>query len=450
MKKVLFKAKVAILVLLLISSITNPSTAEAEQKTAYTLSEAIRYALANNPDIARAIREKEIGDIGIDSAVSQKMPNIQFSSGITRYYYPTAVTPISGSPFEGVPFPEFEKTIYDLGLSFTLPLYRGGRLDRAIVIAGKSKDAAEQNLRLTQQELIYNVTSTYFKILQLQKMLRSEEETVKQFEAHKRDVELRLDAGTVPKIDLLKIEAELSHSRQKVLLVKNGLDNSDDLLRTMMGIDDPKAPVSVIEERQEIQVNSDLDRNIEKALSLRPDYLALLKKLEISEQRVRLEEGKRLPSVSFLGEYTERSGADPDFRENWYLALKLSLPLFDGGLIRSEVRRAKKEIEKVKEEERSFRHRLILEIKESLRGFESAAERISVTESAIESSKENLRIELLKYETGTGTSTDVIDARAALLRAEADYYQAFYDRNLAAALLRKAVGEDLFTGGSDE
>jgi outer membrane protein len=439
--------KLAILAIILVFAVNN---AEAGQKTAYTLSEAISYALAHNPDTAISVKNTEIGDIGIDSAVSQKMPNIQFSSGITRYRYPAAVTPISGSPFEGVPFPEFDRTIYDFGLSFTLPLYRGGRLDRAIVIAGKKKDVAEQNLRLTQQELIYNVTSTYFKILQLQRLLKSEEETVKQFEAHKRDVELRLDAGTVPKIDLLKTEAELSHSRQKMLLVKNGLENSHDLLRTMMGIDDPYVSVSVIEERKIIQIDAALDRNLKKALSMRPDYLSLLHRLEISEQSVRLEKGKRLPSVNFLGEYAERSGDGPDFRENWYLALKLTLPVFDGGQIRSGVRRAEKELEKVKEEERSLRNRLVLEIGDALRGFENATERISVAESAIEVSKESLRIELLKYETGTGTSTDVIDARAALLRAEADYYQAFYDRDMAAALLTKAVGGDFFRGEPDE
>jgi outer membrane protein len=442
-----FMTKLTVLAIILVFAVNN---AEARQKTAYTLSEAISYALAHNPDTAISVKNTEIGDIGIDSAVSQKMPNIQFSSGITRYRYPAAVTPISGSPFEGVPFPEFDRTIYNFGLSFTLPLYRGGRLDRAIVIAGKKKDVAEQNLRLTQQELIYNVTSTYFKILQLQRLLKSEEETVKQFEAHKRDVELRLDAGTVPKIDLLRTEAELSHSRQKVLLVKNGLENSHDLLRTMMGIDDPYVSVSVIEERKIIQVDPALDRNLKKALSLRPDYLSLLHRLEISEQNVRLEKGKRLPSVNFLGEYAERSGDGPDFRENWYLALKLTLPVFDGGQIRSGVRRAEKELEKVKEEERSLRNRLVLEIGDALRGFENATERISVAESAIEVSKESLRIELLKYETGTGTSTDVIDARAALLRAEADYYQAFYDRDMAAALLTKAVGGDFFRGEPDE
>jgi outer membrane protein len=66
-----------------------------------------------------------------------------------------------------------------------------------------------------------------------------------------------------------------------------------------------------------------------------------------------------------------------------------------------------------------------------------------VSDKAIETARENLRIERLKYETGAGTSTDVIDAQTALLRAETDYHQAVYDKNIAIASLKRAIGEDV-------
>jgi outer membrane protein len=74
----------------------------------------------------------------------------------------------------------------------------------------------------------------------------------------------------------------------------------------------------------------------------------------------------------------------------------------------------------------------------------NAQERIEVTRRTIESAKENLRVELLKYETGAGTNTDVIDARTVLLRTETDYYQALFDEESAFAYYKKAVGEDVY------
>ncbi|MFN3480912.1 MAG: TolC family protein, partial [Thermodesulfovibrionales bacterium] len=140
--------------------------------------------------------------------------------------------------------------------------------------------------------------------------------------------------------------------------------------------------------------------------------------------------------------YFERSGDSLEFKENWNLALRLTVPIFDGGLIRSEINKEKKEMEKVIEEERALRLEIIREIKDSYLNIENASERINVSQKAVEEAKENLRIEVLKYETGSGTSTDVIDAQTALLRAETDYLQAIYDRNIAIASLRKAIGEE--------
>ena len=65
---------------------------------------------------------------------------------------------------------------------------------------------------------------------------------------------------------------------------------------------------------------------------------------------------------------------------------------------------------------------------------------MSVAQAAIESARETLRVEHLRYVTGAGTTTDVIDAETALLRAETDSCQAAYDREIGLASLRKGMG----------
>lgn len=128
--------------------------------------------------------------------------------------------------------------------------------------------------------------------------------------------------------------------------------------------------------------------------------------------------------------------------------MRLSVPIFDGGLIRSEISKEKKEMEKVREEERALRLDIIREIKDSYLNIENAGERIGVSQKAVEEAKENLRIEVLRYETGSGTSTDVIDSQTMLLRAETDYLQAIYDKNIAIASLRRAISEDIYEEAS--
>lgn len=118
------------------------------------------------------------------------------------------------------------------------------------------------------------------------------------------------------------------------------------------------------------------------------------------------------------------------------------MPLLDGGLIRSEINKQKVELEKVKEEERSLRLAITRDVRDAHLSIANAQERIDVTRMAIESARESLRVELLKYETGAGTNTDVLDAQTASLRAETDYCQALFDKEAAIAYLKKAIGED--------
>ena len=121
--------------------------------------------------------------------------------------------------------------------------------------------------------------------------------------------------------------------------------------------------------------------------------------------------------------------------------MRLTIPVFDGGLIRSEVDREKTELEKVRQEERLVRLNISREVRDARLSVVNTSDRIKVAEKAIESARETVRVERLKFVAGSGTTTDVIDSRTALLRAESDYYQALYDREIALASLRKAMGE---------
>lgn len=427
----------------LLSFISNIAYADIN-KTSYTLLEAIEFALKSNPRITQSIKDVEIGTYEIIGAKASRMPHLNFSSGVTKYRYASPITPISGSPLNGSSFPEFNNNIYDFGISFILPVYAGGRLNAGVTIAEIKKSIADDMFRMSKQDLIYNITNLYYKIYQLEKLLEATEASVKQLEAHKKNVELFLQTGTVPKVELLKTEVELVHAKQNAIIVKNSLESAYELLKKLMGIEEINKKISIVHENLSADKLFTIDEAVNKAFSLRPDYNAILKKKKIAEEKVKLAQGKRLPSINFIGEYYERSGDSFEFKENWNLALRLSVPIFDGGLIRSEISKEKKEVEKVSEEERALRLDIIREIKDAYLNIENAQTRIEVLEKAIETAKENLRIEILKFETDAGTSTDVIDAQTALLRAEADYLQAIYDKNIAITSLRKAIGEDIY------
>jgi outer membrane protein len=416
----------------------------AEISGKYTLSMLISHALKNNPRIRIAGKDIETETYGIDSAKADRMPRIDFGGGVTRYRYDTPLTPVVIEPplTPGTEFPVFRRTVYDTGLSFKLPLFRGGRLYRAVNVAELKREMARDNHRMSRQELVYNVSSVYYKILQLENLLVANDASVRQYETHKANIEIFLRTGTVPKLDLLKTEVELSHARESRLLVKNSLSSSYELLKTLMGMDDQSTEISVIQEEGMNISYHDLEHDLDKAFLKRSDFKAVAKKRLIGEERVKMAEGKRLPDIFAAGQYGGLAGTDTQLKENWYYGLRMTVPILDWGLIRAEINKEKVELEKTKEEERSIKLSITREVRDAHLTIANALERIEVTEKAIESARESLRVEKLKYDTGAGTSQEVIDAQTAMLRAESDYYQAVFDRDAAIAYLKKATGED--------
>jgi len=287
------------------------------------------------------------------------------------------------------------------------------------------------------------VTSIYYRILELERVLDASWKRVIQLETHKKDVELFLKAGNVPRVDLLNTETGLAHARYSALIVKHNLESARELLKNFMGIEDPDMEIPVVPETMKRRY-PDIRESREKAFSLRPDYSVVLKKQEMADERVGLMSGERLPSVNLYGEYTGNSGNDFDFREDWLVSLRLTMPIFDGGVTKTRINRERKKLEKIKEEERAVRLKILREIKDAHLGIDNARERIEVLTKAIETAEETLRIERLKYGAGAGTSTDVIDAQTALLRARVEYYQGIYDKDIAIAALDKAIGRDRY------
>jgi outer membrane protein len=430
----------ALLCALCVLASSCPSPACAAE-AALDLQSVIDFALKHNASLR--ISEKNIlaEKYGIDAAKAERWPRVDFGTGVTYYRYPTPLTPVVIQlPLTNVDLPNFEETIYDVGASFKLPLYRGGRIARNIRIAETRKGVAEDNYAWSRQDLIYNLTSVYHKILQLRRLLVSARASVTQLEGHERNVSEFLRVGTVPRLDLLKTEVELAHARRNVIEVKNNLDSVFELLKNLMGIDDPNLSLSIADEPGPWEAPPTEEEATNAALAARPDYRALAKRKKIAEERIKLAWGRQLPDVYGSGQYVKRAGESTSLREDWSVGLRLTIPVFDGGLIRADVAGARVELEKVKEEERALRQSISREVKDAILGVANASERIGVAEKALASARESLRVERLKYETGAGTSTDVIDAQTALLRAETDYYQAGYDRETNLALLKKAMG----------
>ncbi len=88
-----------------------------------------------------------------------------------------------------------------------------------MLVAELRKGIAQENLVISKQDLIFNMSSVFYKLL------NPENSTCQLMEqsssrAHKSDVEVFYKTGAVPYIDLLKTDVQLAHAVEQRLAVK--------------------------------------------------------------------------------------------------------------------------------------------------------------------------------------------------------------------------------------
>lgn len=430
-----------ILIFIIVLLLSSTAFAGEEARSAYTLSDIINFALINSPAIAAAEKSVEAEKYSVDSAKSEKNFKLNFNASAMKYEYSIPLVPISGPITSLANLPPFDNSIGALGATFNLPLYTGGRIEGNISVKEYEKLIAENNLKLQKQELIYNLSGIYYKIMQFEKDILFFKENIKQFEDHKRDAEFAFKAGTAPKIELIKTETKLAQARHNLLLVENGLESSYELLKTLMGYE--KNDITIIYEDTAPREILPVEDCVKKTLLQRPDYKAALNKIKMNEARKKTAQSLGKPNINFNGFYYDNIGNNQmRFVDNWQAGFSLAIPILDGGLMAAEVEKNKKNIEKAKKEEEALRQNIVKEIKDAYLNIENARGRIAVLKDSIALAEENYRIEKLKFKAGVSTSTDLFDAQADLLRTKTDYWQAVYDEKIALAALKKAMGDE--------
>jgi len=408
---------------------------------AMTLKDIAVYALQNNPKLKAASIDVASEGESVEIAESEHRPRLDAQAAAMRSRYDSALTPISGKPGPGASFPDFSNPVYDAGLAFSLPLYRGGRLTRNVTVARLRQSAAGDAFSTSREDLLFNISSLYFKMLQMGKMKDSAEAALSQMEAHNKDVVSFYASGSLPKLDVLKSDVELARAQHNVYAVENSLESAMEALKSFMGMEDASTPIRLADDHGARFPFPSGQESIATALSKRSELSAARTRIKIFEERVLIADGKKLPSVTLTGDYGGRSADDIRLNENWNASLRMSVPILDGGTIAHEAAKETREMEKAREEERALRINITREVNDARLSVDLAEKRIETLAPAVASATEALRVERLRFGSGAGSSTDVTDAAVSLLRIEYELHQAVYDRDSSLVSLARAMGE---------
>ena len=286
-----------------------------------------------------------------------------------------------------------------------------------------------------------NVRLGYYRALAARELVLVGEDTVHNQARHVAQIRRFVAVGARPRFDLTSAELNLANAELVLLRAKNALASAKVRLNAAMGLEgtatyDVVAPAPLPTRAE----NERPEALAQVAVHRRPELARAEAQLRQHGAQRSTARGAYWPSVTAIANFTGTQTASFDAGYNWYLGVGLNWNLFNGLLTRRQVEEASANLEAAGAQRDAVRQAIHAEIEEQFLAVGEAKRRLVVTEQAVATASERLRLAEGRYQTGAGAVLELDDAQFTAAGARAQRVRARYDLATARARLERAVG----------
>ena len=326
------------------------------------------------------------------------------------------------------------------GLTASLPIFTGGKLSGTIQQAKANYQYNEVGVQRTYNEMRSTVTNGYFTMLQADNLQKLNAESVTRLQDHLKNVQAQYDVGVVAKVDVLRSQVELANAQQTLIQAENNYQVAEANMNKIVGL-----PMDTNLKLDNLLVYTAYDKNMDDCLAYaaehRPELMQAKYNVDAAKGALKVARAGHMPQVtaSASQEWSDTNWPG-DENGNWGVGVNVTLNVFDTGVTLSKIHGAEADLKKAEETYRDTVDSVNLDVRSNYLGLREAEKRISTTKLAVDQADEDYRIAQLRYMSGVGTNTDVLDAQVALTQAKTNYTQALYDYNTSKTALETSIG----------
>lgn len=433
------KGLIVILIFLAAGALTFP-----QEKLALTLEDSIRLALSQNPFYLASQEKVDAAQSMIREAASRFFPTLNGQGLHTldeKLFVLEFPSPIPGQPPQKISI-DFTRD-YQFALSFSLPLFTGGRLVSGYNRARYNLLSTQESQRQSKQETVFNVKRAFYGYLLAKKFAEVAEEAVKLAEKHLDNVKNLYEVGMASKFDLLRSEVQVANLKPQLIRARNSLNVVELSLKTLLGLE-LSQPVEIKGELTYQAFEADVEESMNKALANRPEISQLGYQRQVAGEMLKIVRASDLPSLAVGGSYNfwaDKLNLKEDTWQSYYaINLVLTLPIFNGFSTSAQVAQSKAMIKEIEFTEKGLSEMIKFEVREAVLNLKQAKESLLSQEKNVEQAQESVRIAELNFSEGIATTLDVSSVQMALSQAKTNYSQALFDYAMSIAQLEKAMG----------
>ncbi|MCS6399762.1 outer membrane channel protein TolC [Klebsiella quasipneumoniae subsp. similipneumoniae] len=405
---------------------------------AENLLQVYQQARISNPDLRKSAADRDAAFEKINEARSPLLPQLGLGADYTytsgfRDYKDQNSNVTSGS------------------LQLTQVLFDMSKW-RALTLQEKAAGIQDVTYQTDQQTLILNTATAYFKVL-------AAIDTLSYTEAQKQAIYRQLDqttqrfnVGLVAITDVQNARSQYDAVLANEVTARNDLDNAVEELRQVTGNYYPELAslnVDGFKTSKPQAVNALLKEAENRNLSLLQARL----NQDLAREQIRQAQDGHLPTLSLSASSgisnTSYSGSkthnnpqqyqDNDAGQN-KIGLSFSLPLYQGGMVNSQVKQAQYNFVGASEQLESAHRSVVQTVRSSFNNVNASISSINAYKQAVVSAQSSLDAMEAGYSVGTRTIVDVLDATTTLYNAKQQLSNARYNYLINELNIKSALG----------
>ena len=414
------------------------ATPPAEPALSLTLDQALRTALAQNPEIQRSLLAIAQSQEERRTAAAFLKPSVEADAmgQRTRVNLDTELgkaTP--GGPTVAGP--------YNWGIAniqASVPLFDLSLWDRWRA-SGHSEQSARARAAETREAITALVVGQYLLAQRSAAAVQAAQSRVELAQALDRLAQDQQKNGLGTRLDTLRAEVQVRNEQQRLIQADTQLQTARFGLVRLLNLD----PATRVEPADSLETPILPQFTFQEAYSAglrqRPE-LAVLDARERTQADLKAAaRDLRLPTVVATGSYGASGLAEHPWVPAYTLGVGVRVPLFTGGRIAAETARAQDELSRIREERRGFEAQVSMEVQVAQAQLASGRSEVEVAGQAVALASEALQQARHRFEAGVSNNIEVIQAQDELARATDNRINALYRLNQSRADLARAMGQ---------
>jgi outer membrane protein len=269
----------------------------------WTLRECVDYAIENNISVKQSENNIALAEIDKRAAIGNFIPNLNFNSSAAWN------SGLTTDATTGVLINQTTQTTNG-GISSGVAIYRGLRNQNELRRAELSILSSQYQLDKMKDDISLFVINAYLEVLFGKEAVNVAIPQVEITQEQLARTSQLVEAGTIPRGDLLDVEATLASDEQNLIITQNRVRLAKISLAQLLQLDDYENFDIANEEIETLPLINlpeySVDMIFEKALETRNEIKVAQTNIEIAESDVKLAKGALQPTLSGFYNWNSR------------------------------------------------------------------------------------------------------------------------------------------------